>query len=82
MIKTVASIEGMSCKMCEAHMDSAVKNNFKVKKVVSSHEKNETVIISDAPIDNQMLEKVVKDAGYELKSVSSGEYKKKGLFKR
>ncbi|MBQ8140540.1 MAG: ATPase P [Clostridia bacterium] len=82
MVKTTALIEGMKCGMCEAHMNDAVKKEFKVKKVVSSHEKNETVILSDSPIDEDKLKKVVADAGYELKEVKSEPYKKKGLFGR
>jgi copper chaperone CopZ len=80
MKKITIGIDGMMCGMCEAHMTDAVKREFKVKKVVSSHEKNETVILSDKPIDAEKLKAVVADAGYELKGVSSEEYKKKGFL--
>ena len=55
MVKTVAAIEGMMCGMCEAHMNDAIRGAFKVKKVESSHSKNQTVIISENPIDEQKL---------------------------
>ncbi|MBO5415255.1 MAG: hypothetical protein J6A83_01335 [Clostridia bacterium] len=79
MVKTVANIEGMMCGMCEAHMNDAIKGAFKVKKVESSHAKNETVIISDAAIDEAKLSAVVNEAGYVLKSVKSEPYQKKGF---
>ncbi len=37
-------IDGMMCGMCESHINDAVRNNFKVKKVSSSHGKGRTVI--------------------------------------
>ena len=40
MTKTILSIEGMQCGMCEAHVNDAIRNNFAVKKVTSSHAKN------------------------------------------
>ncbi len=35
MVKITASIEGMACGMCEAHINEAVRNAFPVKKVTS-----------------------------------------------
>ena len=84
MIKTVASIEGMMCGMCEAHMNDAIRAEFKVKKVDSSHTKNETVIISEDTIDEPKLREVVEKTGYVLKSFTSEPYEKKGfrLFRK
>jgi copper chaperone CopZ len=72
----------MKCGMCEAHMNEAIKAAFKVKKVVSSHEKNVTVVLSESELDVAELKKTVSEAGYELISVSSAPYKKKlfGIF--
>ncbi len=39
MVRITLSIEGMACGMCEAHINEAVRNAFKVKKVSSSHHK-------------------------------------------
>ena len=82
MIKTIVKIEGMMCAMCEAHMTNAIKSEFNVKKVASSHEKNITVILSDAELDPKKLEETVVGAGYKFISASSAPYKKKilGLF--
>ena len=79
MIKTVANIDGMMCEMCEAHMNNAIRESFKVKKVASSHTKNISVIISDEPIDKEKLKAVVEKLGYTLNSVSSEPYVKKGF---
>lgn len=39
MIKITLDVEGMACGMCEAHVNNAVRQNFAVKKVTSSHTK-------------------------------------------
>ena len=82
MIKTIVKIEGMMCAMCEAHMNDAIKSECKDKKVVSSHEKNITVILSESELDAKKLEEAVSGAGYKFISASSAPYKKKflGLF--
>lgn len=80
MIKTTLKIDGMMCGMCESHMNDAIRNAFKVKKVTSSHSKGETVIISDEAIDENKISEVIDKTGYKLLSVSSEPYEKKGLF--
>lgn len=81
MVKTVLKIEGMACGMCEAHMNEAVRNAFRVKKVASSCAKGETEIISEEELDRDELAKVVSQTGYELKGIESGPFEmKKGLF--
>ena len=73
MIKTTVKIEGMMCGMCEAHVNDAFRKNFKIKKVTSSHSKNETVITSASPLDAEEIKKVVDETGYKFVSVSSEE---------
>ncbi len=80
MTKITLTIEGMMCGHCEAHMNDAIRNKFKVKKVTSSHKEKETVIVSEDDISDEELREVVADTGYELKSISREPYKKKGLF--
>ena len=77
MIRTVLKIEGMMCGMCEAHMNDAIRKAFQVEKVSSSHTKHETEIVSEAPLDEALLEKTVAATGYELKGISSEPYEKK-----
>ena len=50
------------------------------KKVSSSHTKKQTVIITEQDIPEQGLKDVVAKAGYDIVSVSSEPYEKKGLF--
>jgi len=66
--------------MCEAHINEAVRNAFQVKTVTSSHTKRQTVIIAEQGIPEQELKRVVAKAGYDVVSVNSQPYEKKGLF--
>ena len=70
----------MACGMCEAHINEAVRNAFLVKKVISSHTKKQTVIIAEKDIPEQELKNVVAKVGYDVVSISSEPYEKKGLF--
>ncbi len=80
MVKTVLKIDGMMCGMCEAHMNDAIRAAFNVEKVVSSHKKGETEIISENALDEEKIKETVKATGYTLKSVESRPYEKKTLF--
>lgn len=80
MVKITVGIEGMACGMCETHINEAVRKAFHVKKVTSSHTKKQTVILAERDIPEQELKNVVANAGYDVVSVSSEPYEKKGLF--
>ena len=80
MVKITVGIEGMACGMCEAHINEVVRNAFQVKKVTSSHTKKQTIIIAENDIPEQELKNEVAKAGYDVISVSSEPYEKKGLF--
>ena len=81
MTKTTLNITGMACNMCEAHVNDAIRENFKVKKVNSSHTKNQTEIISEEPLDEAQLRDVIAETGYEVTAVSARPAEeKKGLF--
>lgn len=82
MVKITVGIDGMACGMCEAHINEAVRNAFPVKKVTSSHTKNETVILTEQEISEAELRKVIAAAGYDVMSVNWEPYEKKGLFSR
>ncbi|MEE3333330.1 MAG: heavy metal-associated domain-containing protein [Ruminococcus sp.] len=81
MYKITAGIDGMMCNMCEAHMNDAVRNNFKVKKVKSSHSDNLCEIIAKEEISEAALRDTVEKTGYKLTSFKIEPYEKKGLFK-
>lgn len=82
MIRTVLEIDGMMCGMCEAHVNDAVRREFKVKKVTSSHKKGITEIISEQAPDKERLTAIITELGYKLNGISEEEYKKKGFFSR
>ena len=79
MIKTTLNIEGMMCAKCEKHMDEAIRNTFRVEKVRSSHSKNQTEILSDEPLEEELLKQTVDTAGYTLKGIRSETVEKKGF---
>ena len=69
-MKTVLNVEGMMCQNCERHVNEAIRKNFDVESVVSDHGKNETIVISNAPLDHEKLYKVIADEDYELKGIT------------
>ena len=80
MIQTIVQIDGMQCNMCEAHVNEAIRMAFSVEKVSSSHSKKQTVIISEANLDEQQLKNVIESMGYTYISATEKPYEKKGLF--
>lgn len=80
MVKMTLNVEGMGCNMCKAHINEAVRNAFSVKKVTSSHTKRQTIIIAENEIDEEKLREVIQKTGYEVVSVDTEPYEKKGLF--
>lgn len=82
MLKITLEIEGMSCGMCETHINDTVRSRFDVKKVSSSHSKRRTEILAERPIDEEALRKAIRETGYEVRSVETETYVKKGLFHR
>lgn len=80
MIQTTLQIDGMMCGHCEAHVNDAIRQAFPVKKVQSSHARKETVILSEAPLDEEKLRAVIAQTGYILGEIRTEPYEKKGLF--
>ena len=68
---TILEIDGMMCGMCESHVNDAIRNNFSVKSVKSSHKTGITQIVSEEPLDEEKLRSVIKETGYELKNISA-----------
>ena len=79
MIKTIIKIDGMMCNMCESHVNDAIRNAFKVKKVESSHQKGETEIISESAPDEAQLRDIIEKDGYKVLGITNEPYEKKGL---
>ena len=80
MIQTTVKVSGMACSMCEAHINDAIRRALPVKKVTSSHTKGETVILSEAPLEEPVIREVIDATGYTAGEISAAPYEKKGLF--
>lgn len=80
MVQITVQVNGMQCGMCESHVNEAIRKAFQVKKVTSSHVKNQTVILAEQEIDEQKLKDVINQTGYEAGAVRKEAYEKKGLF--
>ncbi len=76
MTKTTIQIEGMMCGHCEAHVNDTIRNAFDVKKVTSSHTKNETVILSEEPLSETALREALAPTGYTVLAIHSEEESK------
>lgn len=80
MVKITVGIEGMACGMCETHVNDAIRRAFTIKKVLSSHRRQQTEIIADAPLEESKVREVIEDTGYRIISFHTQPYQKKGLF--
>lgn len=79
MVKMTLNVEGMACQMCETHINDAVRRDFKVKKVTSSHRKNTTEIIAEEALDEEALKSVIDATGYRVTGIKTEPYEKKGF---
>ncbi len=80
MTKYTLKIDGMQCGMCESHINDVVRKNFPIKKVQSSHSKNQTVILTENELEEQQLKEVITATGYTVLSITSEPYEKRGFF--
>ncbi|MBQ9492715.1 MAG: heavy-metal-associated domain-containing protein [Oscillibacter sp.] len=79
MIKTTVRVDGMSCGMCESHVNEAVRKAFSVKRVTSSRKKGRTEILSAEPLNPEQLRAVITETGYAVGDIDSVPYEKKGF---
>lgn len=82
MWKYTIQVSGMMCGMCEAHINDALRRAFPVKKVNSSRSNGQTVLISEAELDEQALRDAINATGYQAGQVDKEPWQKKGLFGR
>ena len=66
----ILTIKGMKCGMCESHVNNAIRNNFKIRKVISNRHKNETVIYSNIPLKQEDIKRVIDKTGYYFISLT------------
>lgn len=80
MIKITLQVAGMTCGMCETHMNDVIRAAFPVKKVTSSRSKGETVILSEKPLDIEAIRRVVNATGYTMLSADEEVQQKRSLL--
>lgn len=83
MVKMIVGVDGMMCGMCEAHINDAIRQHFKVDSVKSDRSKKETDIVADTALDEHAVKDVIDATGYQMTSFKVEPYeKKKGFFSR
>lgn len=80
MFKTTIQVEGMACSMCENHVQEAIRRLGSVSKVKANRKKKEVSFLSEEILDSKTIQKTIEGLGYECKSISTSEHKKKSLF--
>ena len=81
MKKITLKIDGMACSMCESHVNDAIRNSLKIKKVTSSAKKAEAVVIAEDVIPESEFRRVLDPTGYRLEGYTCEEdTEKKGIF--
>ena len=65
-MKKTIFVEGMMCKHCQMHVESALKNVDGIKKAEVDLKKGTAVIESAKEIDEAVLSKAISDAGYSV----------------
>ena len=88
MIKTIIGVSGMSCQMCEAHINESVRSVVPDAKTIRANRKTrQVVIVSEGVIDKAALQQAIVSQGYDFLSYEYGPYesesfivKIKGLF--
>lgn len=66
MSEQVISIKGMTCGHCEGRVTAELLKISGVTGVVASAEKANATITSDAPLDAQLIDSAVRQAGYSV----------------
>ena len=81
MIKTTLTIDGMSCSMCEAHINDVIRKTVPgAKKVAASHAKGEATFLTEETVDEGRLKDAIAATGYTCLRITTEPYKKKGWF--
>ena len=80
MVKYQLKIGGMACGMCEAHVNDAIRQNFAVKKVQSSHTRGQCTVLAEQEFNEEKLREVLHQTGYELQGLEKSEVQSKGGF--
>ena len=82
MVELTVEVEGMKCGMCESHVNDVVRRVDGVKKVTSSHTKNQTVVVAEDNVNQEEIVRAVTAQGYGVGRMECAPYVKRGLFGR
>lgn len=82
MIELKIEVQGMACGMCESHVNDVVRRVMGVKKVSSSHVKNQTVVVAEDDVNQEEIINAIKTQGYSVGITEVKPYVKHGLFGR
>ena len=82
MYRYTLKINGMMCGMCEAHINDVIRKNFEIKKVNSSHTKNQTTILCEKEIDEEILKSKIGETGYIVENIKKRRGSRKERFLR
>lgn len=80
MIELKIEVQGMACGMCESHVNDVVRRVAGVKKVSSSHTKNQTVVVAEDDVNQEAIVQAIKTQGYSVGRMECEPYVKRGLF--
>ena len=81
--KTILTIDGMMCDMCEAHICDVIRKTVPdAKKVAASRRKGEATFLSESAADEGELRAAIAATGYSCTRVTTAPYEKKGFFGR
>lgn len=80
LVEYTLKIDGMKCGMCESHVNDVVRKVSGVKKVTSSHVKNNSVIIMEEGTSKEEIKDAITKQGYKVLGEEEKPYVKRGLF--
>ena len=83
MNKVTVKIDGMMCRMCEAHIADAIRRAFpEAKKVAASRKRGEATFVCEDQIENERIKALINDTGYTFVSVSAEPFRKYSIFRK
>ena len=83
MYKTKIKIDGMSCNMCESHVNNSIRKKLDPKKVTSSHKSGNVNIITNDKISKEQIIEALDNTGYKVISFEQEDFEeKKSIFNK
>lgn len=80
MQKYKVKIDGMTCGMCEAHINDLIRRIVPGSKKVSSSHKDKIATFLADEVDEDKLIQAIAETGYTALEIEHETYEKKGFF--